>query len=316
MGLVRPAATLTIDGRRLTLPEAAGVTVDVELSVGGGHDRATVLLGPLSPWLDVAPGATAEVAMGHGDEIEPVLTGSIERVRHLPWGTAVDVLTSTAALERVRIGRAYSGQSVGDIVRDLLAAGGVSAGDVDAGPTLGAYHVDDRRSCWRHVVALATMFGAELATGAGGEVHVREPRAGRADAVLRAGAELLAWSAGAGQLAAAAAEVGPFGAVSEQGADAWSLIHHQPGGDGAHRIVPAIRDREAASAISKSFAAARERAAGGGRVVATGVAAVRAGGLVELDGVDRGGGTYRVRRAQHRIDDGGYRSAFDVERAA
>jgi len=316
MALVRPAATLTIDGRELTLPEAAAVAIAVELSVGGGHDRARLLLGPLSPLLDVEPGATAEVAMGHDDEVEPVLTGSVERVRHLPWGTAVDVLASTVALERVRIGRAYTGQTVGDIVRDLLSSGGVDAGDVDTGPTLGAFHVDDRRSCWRHVVALAAMFGAELATGAAGEVHVRAPRAGRADVVLRAGAELLSWAAGSGQLAAAPAEIGPFGAGSEQGADAWSLVHHQPGGGGVHRIVPAIRDREAASAIDQAFFAARDRSAGVGRVVATGVAAVRAGDLIELAGVDRAASTYRVRRAQHRIDDGGYRSAFDLEAAA
>jgi phage protein D len=113
----------------------------------------------------------------------------------------------------------------------------------------------------------------------------------------------------------APAEVGPFGAASEQGAEAWSLVHHQPGGSGVHRVLPAVRDREAASAVDQAVAAAHERTAAAGRVVSTGQPKVRAGDLVELDGVERAGATYRVRRARHRIDGAGFRTALDVEAA-
>ena len=314
MALPRPAARLTIDGRGLTMPEAAAVSVDVALSLTGEHDRAVLVLGPLSPWLDLGIGAVAEVALGDASTVG-VLTGTVERVRHLPWGTLVDVLGPTAPLERTRVGRAYTGQTVGDIVRELISAAGAQAGDVDAGPTLGAYHVDERRSCWRHVRTLASMFAYELSSGAAGEVHVRPPRTGRADHTLRAGAELVSWAVGARQLALASAEVGPFGAASEQGAEAWSLLHHQPGGSGPHRIIPAVRDREAASAVDRAVATAHERTGAAGRVVATGQPNVRAGDLVALDGVERAAATYRVRHARHRIDRNGFRTTLDLEAA-
>jgi phage protein D len=314
MALARPAARITIDGRGLTMPEAAAVSIDVALTLTGDHDRAELVLGPLSPWLDIAAGARAELELGHATTVA-VLSGTVERVRHLPWGTLVDVLGPTALLEHTRVGRAYTGQTVGDIVRELISAAGAQAGDIDAGPTLGVYHVDERRSCWRHVRTLAAMFAYELSSGAGGDVHVRPPRTGRADHTLRAGAELVSWAVGTRQLGQAPAEVGPFGAASEQGAEAWSLVHHQPGGSGVHRVLPAVRDREAASAVDQAVAAAHERTAATGRVVSTGQPKVRAGDLVELDGVERAGATYRVRRARHRIDSTGFRTALDVEAA-
>ena len=110
--------------------------------------------------------------------------------------------------------------------------------------------------------------------------------------------------------------MGPFGAASEQGSDAWSLVHHQPGGSGAHRLFPAIRDRDAASAIDQASTAAHQRATGVGRVVTTGTPQIRAGSLVELAGTGTPDGTYRVRRARHRIDDGGLQSNLELELAS
>jgi hypothetical protein len=317
--LRRPGASLVIEGRSLSMPEAAAVGLVAESGVGGGHDRATLVLGPLSPWLDVGAAAPAEIGIvpggDAGDEPETVLTGAVERVRHLPWGTVVDVLATTAALDRLRVGRAYLNQTVGDIVRDLLGEAGLDAGEVDTGPTLGAFHVDERRTAWRHVRGLAALLGAELACGAGGEVHVRQPRVGAADHTLRAGAELLAWSAGTRQDALAAADVGPFGAASEQGADSWSLVHHEPGGGGVHRLFPAIRDREAAAAIDEATAAAQQRATGTAHAVTSGTPQIRAGDLVELDGVERAAGTYRVLRARHQLDSDGLRTSLAMEAA-
>ena len=316
MVLPRPAASLAIDGRDLSLPEAAAVWVAVEGTVLGGHDRATVALGPLSPWLDLSTGAMVELSLGPGqDNLEPVLTGQIEGVRQLTWGATVAVLATTAKLHRLRIGRSYTSQSVGDIVRDLCGAAGVTTGDVDDGPTLGAYHVDERRTGWRHLRDLAGLFCAELTSGPSGEVHVRAPKTGNAQHTLRAGAELLDWAAGPQLPAADPLPVGPYGAASEQGTDAWSLIHHAPGGSGAHRVLPAIRDRDAASAIDDAATAAHNRSAARARVTATGAPAVRAGDLVELDDVPRAAATYRVLRIRHLIDADGFRSTLDLEAA-
>ena len=314
--LRRPGARLSIDGRELTMPEAAAVALVVETTVSGLHDRATLVLGPLSPWLDVSPSAPAELALeALGDDAELVLTGSVGRVRHQPWGTVVDMLASTAALDRVRIGRAYASQSVGDIVRDLLSEAGVDAGDIDDGPTLGAYHVDERRTVWRHVRVLAALLGAELATGAAGEVHVRKPRSGRADHTLRAGAELLSWMAGTRELPLASAEVGPFGAASEQGTDAWSLVHHQPGGGGLHRLLPAIRDREAAAAIDAATAAAHARSAVSPASPPRGRRRCAPATSSRSRASTAASATLRVLRSRHQIDGHGFRTALELEAA-
>lgn len=317
MALSRPAAEITVDGRQLTIPEAAAVAVATESTVTGSHDRAWVVVGPLSPWLDVAAGAAVAVSLGlSADTVEPVFTGAVDRVRAGSWGTALTLLGSTAALDRIRIGRAYTAQTAGDIVRDLCAAAGLSVGEVADGPTLAAYHVDERRTGWRHLRELARLVGAELASGAAGEVHVRAPRSGAAQHTLRAGAELLDWAAGPRQAGADPLEIGPYGAASEQGSDAWSLVHHQPGGGGPHRVLPAIRDREAAVALDRAAAAAHARSGAHAVVAATGHAAVRAGDLVDLDGLPRDSGTYRVLRARHELDLGGFRTSLELEAAA
>lgn len=316
MALPRPAAALVVDGRELSLPEAAAVSITVEGSVLGSHDRAAIVLGPLSPWLDLAIGATVEVSLGLADDDHTaVLTGQVEGVRQLTWGTLIGVLATTVKLDRLRIGRCYTAQKVGDIVRDLCGAAGLTTGDVDDGPTLGAYHVDERRTGWRHLRELAALLGDELASGAAGEVHVRAPRTGSAQHTLRAGAELLDWAAGGQAATADPLPVGPYGAASEQGSDAWSLIQHAPGGTGPHRVLPAVRDRDAAAAIDSAATAAHQRSTVRGRAVATGVPAIRAGDLVELDDVPRAAATYRVLRARHRIDAGGFRTILDLEAA-
>jgi phage protein D len=316
MALPRPAAALAVDGRELSLPEAAVVSVAVEGTVLGSHDRATIVLGPLSPWLDLTTGAEVEVSLGlSSDDLQAVLTGQVEAVRQLTWGTVVRVLATTVKLDRLRIGRSYTAQTAGDIVRDLCDVAGLTPGDVDDGPTMGAYHVDERRTGWRHLRELAALLGAELASGSAGEVHVRAPRTGNAQHTLRAGAELLDWSAGPQSAAADPLPVGPYGAASEQGSDAWSLIQHAPGGSGAHRVLPAVRDRDAAAAIDNAVTAAHQRATVRGRAVATGAPTVRAGDLVELDEVPRAAATYRVLRACHRIDVDGFRTTLDLEAA-
>jgi hypothetical protein len=121
--------------------------------------------------------------------------------------------------------------------------------------------------------------------------------------------------AGTRELTLAPAQVGPFGAASEQGTDAWSLVHHQPGGGGLHRVLPAIRDREAAAAIDAATSAAHARLGGLARVVATGASKVRAGDLVELADVDRASATYRVLRSRHQIDEHGFRTSLELEAA-
>jgi hypothetical protein len=314
--LQRPSATLTIDGRALTLAEAAVARCSVDSTVLGRHDRATVVLGPLSPLLDTVAGATAELAIGFGETLETVLTGTVERVGHLPWGTRLELASASAQLGRTRVGRAYVQQTLGDIARDLLGEAGVDEGDIDAGPMLAVHHVDERRSAWHHLRALAGLYGSELSSSGDGGVNLRPPRSGRADHTVRAGAELLGWTAGTSTPRAQPRPTGAYSAASEQGSDAWSLVHHEPGGSGDHEVLPGVRDQDRASARDTALTAAHDRAVGFARAHVTGIAVLRAGDLVELDGVARAAGTYRTLAVAHRVDDGGFVSVLTLEAAA
>jgi hypothetical protein len=316
MTLPRPAARITIDGRALTLAEAAVARCAIELSVLGRHDRGTLVLGPLSPLLDTSPGATAELAIGFGDELETVLTGSVDRMGQLPWGASLEIASASAALDRTRVGRAYLQQTMGDIARDLLSEAGVDEGQIDGGPTIAVYNVDERRSAWHHLRSLSTLHGAELSSGGDGGVNLRPPHTGRADHTMREGAELLGWIAGERTPGAEPRATGAFSAASEQGSDAWSLVRHEDAGAGDHDVVPGVRDQDRASARDSALAAAHQRSGGFAKAGITGSAALRAGDLVELDGLDRAAGTYRALAVGHRVDDGGFVSLLTLEAAA
>lgn len=315
MTISRPAATIAIEGQEFSLAESATATLFVVATTTGAHDRATLTLGPGSPALDVGPDARVEVSIGNGD-VETVLTGTVVRIAHQPWGTEVHVLSSTAALDRVRIGRAYLDRTVGEIVTDLLGEAGVGAGEVANGPKLPVCYVDEGRSAWRHVGKLATLTGAELTSDPNGDVNLRPPRSGTAGHTFRSGAELLSWAVGRRDDLVAAPAVGPFSAASEQGADAWSLVHHDPGGSGPHRIHALLRDRDIAQTVDDATALARTRAGNEGWATVTGDASIRAGDLVELESVERAESTYRVLTVSHEIDLDGFRSTMRLQGAS
>ena len=316
MSLPRPAATVTIDGQDLSLAESATATLAVVSTTTGSHDLVTLTLGPGSPVLDIAPAAAVEVSLGNTDSVEPVFTGTVARVAHQPWGTEVHAFAATSALDGVRIGRAYLSRTVGDIVRDLAGEAGVTPGDIDTGPTLPVFYVDESRPAWRHVRNLARLTVTELTCAPDGGLNVRPPRSGTADHTLRAGAELLAWAVGGQKDLPAAPAIGPFSGASEQGAEAWSLVHHDPGGSGSHRVHPLLRDRDVAQLVDDATTKARSRVSRDGWAVVVGDASIRAGDLVELDQVERAEATYRVISAMHEIDLGGFRTTLRLEAAS
>ncbi len=315
MTISRPDATISIDGQDLSLAESATATLFVVSTSTLAHDRATLTLGPGSPVLAVAPGARVEVSLGTSD-LDAVFTGAVARVAHQPWGTEVHALSASAALDAVRVGRAFRDQSIGDIVSNLLAEGGVNAGAIEGGPTLPVFYADEGRSAWRHLCRLAGLVLAELTSDASGAVNFRPPRSGTADHTLRAGAELLSWAVGRRNELAAVPSVGPFSAASEQGADAWSLLHHDPGGSGAHHVHPLLRDRDIAQVVDDATAVARSRAGDEGWATVMGDAAIRAGDLVELESIERAAATYRVVTSRHEIGIDGFVTTMRLEGAS
>ena len=100
MSLRRPAAAVTVDGHRLTAAQAALTTITVDVGVGAAHDRAVLCLGAASPLAATAVGATVAVALGYGDDVTDVFTGSVIARDLRPWGTVVEALAETVKLSR------------------------------------------------------------------------------------------------------------------------------------------------------------------------------------------------------------------------
>jgi hypothetical protein len=319
MTLGRPNARLTLDGRGLGAAEAALEWVRVDLSVGGAHDRFHCGLGRLSPFADVAPGVSAALEIGYGDGLEPVLTGTVTAVQRSPLGLVVEGLAAPASLSTARLGRSYVGQSVGDVVGDLVSSAGGTTGEVSASHQLAAFHVDERRSVWSHLRQLARLTGSELSTDASGGVNFRPVKSGRADHTLRHGADLVDWRIGTREPGADVTVV-PFGAASEEGSEKWHIVLREPDGgspSGPTLVPAALRDRDSAQALQDALAAAAARSGTAGSVVAVGDGAIRAGDLVELTDMPAGeDGLLRGVSVTHLLArSGGYRTGIAVEGA-
>ena len=321
MTLRRPAATLVLDGSSLTAPEAAVVGLQVELGVGGGHDRFRAVAASASPAADAEPGATAEVRLGYGDDLTAVLAGTVTSVERLSAHVVVEGLAGTAALSKARVGRSYVRQTVAGIVSDLVDSAGAESGEIAAPLALAAYHVDERRSVWQHVRALARLAACEVTSDDGGALNFRPPKpAASADRALRYGADLVAWSVGPRDGETLSFTVVAFGAASEQGADKWHLLLKEPDGGsppGPTLVPAALRDRDGAQTFEGGLRRAATRRRTEGWLLLLGDAVIRAGDVVELVDVPSAApGPLRVTAASHHFDArAGFRTALRVEGA-
>jgi hypothetical protein len=208
-------------------------------------------------------------------------------------------------------------QSVADVVGDLLSAGNVQQGQVDAPAQLGCYAVDERRPVWDHLRTLAQLTGLELSTGADGSVNFRSPQTGDAATVtLNYGADLLEWDVRSYAPPDQAPVAVPYGAASQLGPDSWHIVLREPdGGPPASPTIipPAIRDQDGASAIGDALGAMAARHAISGYLLVVGTPTIRAGDVVTISGLPSGDVTVRVIEVAHELDEAGFRTQLRVE---
>ncbi|HKJ03586.1 MAG TPA: hypothetical protein VJ997_14055, partial [Longimicrobiales bacterium] len=294
MSLLRPSALLNLDGQELTSAEAAALLITVSLSVGTEHDGVEILAWPDSKLSAAGPGSTLEVSLGHAGEEELVWTGEVRSVVQSPEGLALEGLAPSYALSRQYRSQTFLKQTAGDIARDL--AGEIDVGEVGADVELEAYAVDDRRSIWAHLHELARLTGSEVGSDPEGGLRFVPPREGSADVKVRYGADLLRWelsAAAAGTPAAVAA----LGSASEEGAEKWHWLRHDPvpsAGDSPTSVVATFRTRDAADALAERLAGSAARAAMSGEVTIVGRPEVRPGDLLEVQDLSPDPGILRV----------------------
>jgi hypothetical protein len=299
MTLSRPAARIEVDGQSWTTAEGAVVRVRVVATTGAAHDRAEIVCWPDSDLASTAPGAAMTVSIGEPDDETAVWTGELVGRSDGPDGVTLEGLASTIQLSRTRVSRSFQEQTVADIVRDLAAD--IDIDQVEADLQLNAYHVDDRRTVWDHIVELAELAGGELGWAAEGGLRLVPPRTGTPDVTLRHGADLLAWRVGPAAERPPAA-VAAHGAGSEAGT--WHWIRRDVGaGEDPLRVVGGFATRDAADQLTESLA---QRSRDGGRrgvIAVVGRPGIRPGDRVELESLPgEDPGVLRVRSVDHRLD--------------
>lgn len=322
-----PVVSVTADGTTYTGPQAAVSTATIEIGTGSAIDRARLRIGWLSPLADLEPGSEVAIELGFGDEPATVLTGDVDSVAFDPATLVVDVLARPARLRTVRIGRSYRDLSAGDIVADLAGEAGATTGEIDDGPTLPAYHVDESHHAWWHVQRLAGLsasvvsiapdgalrFVAAPGGDAGGLGGVAGAAVGAVSALLgggggfRFGAELHDWSVATRAALGSAATMAAHGAASEMGSSAWHVLLKEPAGgapQGRVLLAGAIRDRDAAAGVSGASEDGAHRSRQLGWLTITGDATLRAGDVVDVSEMPVGPNpTLRALRVRHRYGD-------------
>jgi phage protein D len=339
MTLARPDARLALaSGTPLGLAEAGAARVQVDLSLGEGHDAVLVRLWPGSKLSAARAGDPFTVALGTGDDDpEQVLAAEVVGVDVLPGATLLSALAPTHRLGRSYVGRSWRATTLGQVVRDLLDEGGVDAGTVDASLVLPALHVDPHRSVWSALHDLARRTGHQVTTTPDGAVSF-SPAPGAAGAggglgglagaaaaaassllglggtSLREGADLVTASRGTRLAAAATGPLGPR--ATPAGTAAWYQLEAEPD-DGSTVTVldPALRTREAADAATSAAAGAAVRRGTVADLHVTGRPGLRPSQRVD---VEAGGGTtsYRLLSVRHTLDGTGYTCRLRAEAAS
>jgi len=166
---LRPTFTLAVGGLRSETTDPVGgpteFVVDRDMDV-----PADALRLRLKERSGIAVGDDATLALGYEGEEETVFTGTVEAVYPAITGVAVRALGTMGDLLNLRASAAFTNQSAGSIVRDLLGRAGLSAGTVADGPVLPRYVVDRALSGYRHLKELADRLGYELYADCDGDV--------------------------------------------------------------------------------------------------------------------------------------------------
>jgi len=290
------------------------VAVSVESGIAPAVDAVEIWLtaDPQAP--TVALDDEGTVSLGYQDD-SPVLTftGKIAGVRRGIGGlTRLTATSGGAALARLRVNQSYEDQTAGDVVSDLAGQAEVAAGTVEDGIDLPFYVVDDRRSAWVHIAALARRSGYLAHMTPEGELFFGPYAPGDPVQTFTYGEDVLLLEAREGSPEVGAVTTWGEGSAGSQGKDAWSWLVKDPsavqgsaGGGGPQRWVhdPALRSGDAAQTAAEGIADAAGRLQVTGTLLVPGAPAVTAGSTIEIAGAPQEAlnGKFLVRWVRHRL---------------
>jgi phage protein D len=306
------------------------VSLTVEAGLAPFVDVATIHLADVvsAPSVVVADSGTIELGY-EDDATEMVFTGQVENVRYSVQGaTRVTATNGGASLSKLRVNQSYERQKAGDIVGDLAGRAEVDTDTVEDGVDFPFYAVDDRRSAYRHVAALAEKSGYLAWFSPEGKLNFAPFTAGQAVQTFTYGEDIL--SLEVTEAVPVAGKVTTFGegAAGSQGQEAWSWLVKDPssvtGSAGAgvpEREVqdPSLRSGDAVQSAAEGIANAGALTKLTGKLLVPGAPAVAVGLAVEVADVpqDALNGLYLVTGVRHRFSKGeGFTTLIEFAKAS
>jgi phage protein D len=321
-------------------PSVRKPVFEVQFGNPSADDWAQALVGfsvesGFAPWVDAAeidtasaqgpsaaPGDAGSIKAGYDDSSnDAIFTGQVEAVRYGIEGvTRYSASTGAAKLARLRVNQGYEQSTAGDIVNNLAQKAGVDTDSVEDGASYPYYAVDDRRTAWEHIAALARNNGFAAFFSPAGKLHFKPVAAGQPAVTFTYGADVLALELASGVPAAGQVTVVGEGAAGSNGSDAWSwllkdasAVTSQSGQGDPQRLVTdaSLRSSSAAQTAAGSIAAAAGAAAASGWILTPGAPAVFPGSTIEIAGAPQNAlnGTCLVVRVRHRFSKrGGFTS--------
>jgi len=312
----RPAVELRFGDADAEAWAEALVSVTVEAGIGPGVDAVEVIAAAGNGGPAAAVGDAGTVALGYDDaSAEQVFAGEVESVGRSIHGTIrITAVNGGAALARLRLNRSYEQQAAGDVISDLAGEAGVATATIEAGVDLPFYVVDDRRTAWEHVAALARRSGCWSYFIPDGELEVVAVETGPAVQTFTYGEDILGIEmAEATPLVSGVRAVGE-GAAGSEGDEAWCWLVKDPSGvsaeagDEPRREVPdpALRSADAATTAAEGHLASAGLLEVTGRLLVPGSPAVVPGATIEIaDAPEESlNGSFLVRHVRHRYAKG------------
>lgn len=298
--MLRPAATLTIDGR--TFADAVELHVERDMD-HPAHGLRARLARPLA----AAPGAAVSLRLADGSLEAEVFAGSVLACRPGLEATWVEALGGLRPLVELRVAVSYDGETPGAVAHDLARRAGLAPGEItQSAPQLPRYTLDARRSAYAHLRDLADRLGLELYADCAGRLMFHQP-APAAGLELAFGRHLLAATAARRAEAWGRVVVGGESPMSGRGEDAadWLTARDQDyrGEAGDHGpellVVDALaRTRDLADTFARGRLAVARRRERELHLEAPRLLDLDLGGLVTLaavpDGLPAGAGYVRA----------------------
>ena len=251
------------------------------------------------------------IELGFDDTLNRVFTGVVAEV--IPEVTALRVvgLGATRALTTSRLGKAYTGQTAGQIVRDLAAQAKVKTGTVEDGISFPAYAVDERISLARNISRLAERCGFDGYILPTGELEFRR-FTGSVVHVFTFAQDILDISLSTRPERASDVVVFGESPASDQGDDAASWLTkgfkkgQAGGGRGPESLLvldPAIRTTVGANLRAEGVLRRSRQLAKVGRLRALGRPEIVLGDALRIEKApdDRMNDTFQARTIRHRL---------------